>query len=88
MAPRILSKTRDAIAAPARERPPLLGGLDFDNRKTAEALGVSKKTLERLDAARRGPRYFMVRGRKRRTGDDIRRWVEGNKEKFEDETAA
>jgi hypothetical protein len=30
----------------------------------------------------------MVRGRKRRTGDDIRRWVESNTEKFEDETAA
>ena len=58
MAPKISPKTRDTVVVAGGERPPLLGGLDFDNRKTAEALGVSTKTLERLDAAKRGPRYF------------------------------
>jgi hypothetical protein len=48
--------------------------------RTAELLDISVKTLQRLDARKAGPSFFLVGSRKRRTLRAIRMWVQGQTE--------
>jgi len=69
--PRKTTPADHKVAAPIDDQ-------SCDDAKTAALLDCSIKTLQRLDAKKAGPEFFMVGSRKRRTLRAIRKFVEDN----------
>ena len=67
MAKRIPSDASTAALAPDNDQ-------SCSDARTAELLDISVKTLQRLDARKAGPPFFMVGTRKRRTLGAIRQF--------------
>jgi len=68
--------TSDASKEPATFAPD--NDQACDDRRTADLLRISVKTLQRLDARKAGPAFFTVGSRKRRTLGSIRQFQKDN----------
>ena len=69
----ILGTSQEAVTASAPS-----DDQSCSDAKTAELLAISRKTLQRLDAKKAGPQFFMVGFRKRRTLGAIRQFQKNN----------